>query len=263
MGSLLAVIGLGFLLGLQHATDPDHVVAVATIVSRSPRLAAGALIGAFWGVGHTLTVAVVGGAIIFLNVTIAPTVSLSLELLVALMLVALGVLRLSWTWRDVRHVSPECLVAGHEHGHGNAFHSHPHTHDGVTHRHPHLHAPRLLLAALETVGPAQALRSTAVGLVHGLAGSAAVALLVLSAIGTPHWALLYLGAFGLGTLVGMMALTAALVIPFALGEGRFGRFHRALAAGTALLSIGVGLVLAYEVGIVEGLFTGSMAQGHP
>lgn len=256
MGSILWVIGLGLLLGIQHATDPDHVVAVATIVSREPRFRAGALIGVLWGLGHTVTLTVVGGAIILLNFTVPPTVGLSLELAVAVMLVGLGVLRLSWTFRGVAHTDVEHLLAGHDHGHRDVLHSHIHTHDGATHRHPHLHPSEGLLAALKNVGAGQAFRSVAIGVVHGLAGSATLALLVVATIKNSFWALAYLGIFGAGTIVGMMGITAALTVPFAISAHRFTRANRALSLGTGLVSLGLGVFLVYQIGFVEGLLTG-------
>jgi high-affinity nickel-transport protein len=256
MDAALSVILLGLLFGVQHATDPDHVVAVATIVSRRPRFSSGALIGAFWGVGHTLTIMGVGGAIIFLNLTISHTVGLSLELAVAVMLVLLGALRLVWTFKGRDHVHPEHLEAAHDHAAGPAFHSHPHTHAGIAHTHPHLHPSRRMLEALRSVGVAQALRSVGIGIVHGLAGSAAVALLVLSTIRNPYWAAAYLLIFGAGTILGMMGITAAMTVPFALTVNRFAWLNRALAFGTGAVSLGLGFFLIYQIGFVERLFTG-------
>ncbi len=256
MDAALSVILLGLLLGVQHATDPDHVVAVATIVSRRPRFLAGVLIGALWGVGHTLTIVGVGGAIILLNLTISQTVGLSLELAVAVMLVVLGSLRLVRTFGGRDRVHPEHLRSTHDHATGPAFHTHPHTHDGVTHSHPHLHPSRRLLLALQAVGVSQGLRSAGIGIVHGLAGSAAVALLVLSTIHNPYWAAAYLAVFGAGTILGMMAITAALTLPFALTVNRFAWLNRALAFGTGAVSLCLGVFLIYQIGFVERLFTG-------
>src|SRR5262249_14350185 len=201
---LLPALSLGFLFGLQHATDSDHVVAVATIVSRTRRFDAGALIGAFWGIGHTATIAAVGMAIIVFNVAITPSMGLTMELAVALMLMGLGIFRVV---RAVR-------------GRGEAPHPAPSARHG-------------LRGLLDTVGRAQAVRSVGVGLLHGLAGSAAVALLVLSTVRSPYAALAYLALIGLGTIVGMTAITALLALPF---TAPLPAFNRVLALGTGVLS---------------------------
>ena len=226
MDSSLGAIGLGFVFGLQHATDADHVVAVATIVSRTGRFAAGALVGAFWGLGHTVTIAAAGAAIVLFNVTVTPRAGLSMELAVAFMLMALGVARIVRLMREREERSSR----GHD-------------------------ASRFWLV-LRTLGPAQAARSTLTGLVHGLAGSAAVALLVLSTVRSPYAAVVYLLVFGLGTIAGMVAITALLSVPFAARVPVLFRFRRALALGTGLLSLGFGLYLAVHIGFVDGLLLG-------
>jgi len=207
---------LGLLFGVQHATDPDHVVAVATIVARTRRFGAGALVGAFWGLGHTVTTTAAGIAIVVFHVAVTPRLAQVLEMVVALMLIALGVARILWVFRDSDPVPVAHLGEPHVHELGPALHSHVHTHAGVAHRHPHAHPPARLLRALQTVGPVQALRSALVGLVHGLAGSAAVALLVLSTIRGTGQAVAYLLVFGLGTILGMTAITGGLSLPFTI-----------------------------------------------
>lgn len=256
MGAAVSVILLGLLLGLQHATDPDHVVAVATIVSRRPRFSSGALLGALWGAGHTLTIVGVGGAIILFNLTLAPAAGLWLELAVAVMLVVLGVTRVVRTLTGREEMDLVHAHAAHDHGEGAALHSHAHTHDGITHVHFHLHPSRPLLVVLQAVGIAQGLRSVGIGVVHGLAGSAAVALLVLNTIKNPYWAVAYLLVFGAGTIFGMMAITAALTLPFALTGRRFARLNRALALGSGAASLGLGLFLIYQIGFVGQLLIG-------
>ena len=247
MDPIISVVLLGLFLGIQHATDADHVLAVATIVSRKPGVLSGAVIGALWGVGHTLTIVLVGGAIILGNLTVTPSIGRSLELTVAVMLIALGGWRLVWTLRERKRVYPDHVLAEHAHGHHEVFHSHAHAHGAATHRHPHLHPSRRLLTIVQDVGLAQSLRSISVGLVHGLAGSAAVALLVLSTIKNPYWAALYLLVFGAGTILGMMGVTAVLTVPFALSARRFAGLHRALAAGTGAVSLCLGVFLIYQL----------------
>jgi len=230
MDSSLGAIALGFLFGLQHATDADHVVAVASIVSRTGRFTSGALVGAFWGIGHTVTIALAGMAIVLFNVTVTPRAGLSMELAVALMLMALGVARIVRLMRE----REEAPLLPREHGH---------------------EGPGFWLM-LPTLGPAQATRSALTGLVHGLAGSAAVALLVLSTVRSPFAAVAYLLVFGLGTIAGMTVITALLSVPFAARLPALSRFRRALALGTGLLSLGLGLYLAVHIGFVDGLLLG-------
>ena len=254
--SVLSVVLLGLLFGVQHATDADHVVAVATIVSRTRRFGAGAVIGALWGAGHTVTIAVVGAVIILFGVTVPPVLGLSLELAVAVMLVALGAVRIAGALRGAGDVAAEHLAAPHPHDGGSAFHSHPHAHGNEVHRHPHVHPSERLLAALRAVGPGQVARSVLVGIVHGLAGSAAVALLALATIADPYLAVGYLVVFGVGTIVGMTVITALLALPFTAGVRLRLGWQRTLALGTGLLSLSVGLYLAVHIGVVDGLFLG-------
>jgi hypothetical protein len=225
--SLAAVLALGFFLGMRHATDSDHVVAVTTIVSRQRTLRAAAPIGMLWGVGHTVTILLVGGAIILFGIVIPPRLGLGMELSVALMLVLLGVLNVRSVLRDARALARE---------------------HGAGHDHPHAHAsqPESGLALL---------RPLFVGIVHGLAGSAAVALLVLGAIGDAKLALAYLLVFGAGTIAGMVLITTALAVPVAAAAQRFAGFHRVLGVATGLASVAFGALLVYEIGFVDGLFT--------
>jgi high-affinity nickel-transport protein len=244
---------LGLLFGIQHATDPDHVVAVATIVARTRRFGAGALVGAFWGLGHTVTTTAAGTAIVVFHLAVTPRLAQALEMAVALMLIGLGVARILWVFRDSDPVPVAHLGEPHAHEAGPALHSHVHTHAGVAHRHPHAHPPARLLHALQTVGPVQALRSALVGLVHGLAGSAAVALLVLSTIHGRGQAVAYLLVFGLGTMLGMTAITGVLSLPFTIGAPRIAGARRTLALATGALSVGFGIYLAVQIGMVGGL----------
>ncbi|MBI1846003.1 MAG: hypothetical protein HYR86_03405, partial [Candidatus Rokubacteria bacterium] len=148
MPPVLSALVLGFVLGLQHATDPDHLVAVATIVTRERRLGAGALVGAFWGLGHTLTLGVVGGLIIALGLRVPDALGRGLELAVAAMLVLLGAARLRDALRGWGAVDRAHIVADHEHDGHEAFHSHGHEHGDLRHGHPHVHPSRALVDAL-------------------------------------------------------------------------------------------------------------------
>lgn len=263
MGALLSVVLLGFFLGMRHATDSDHVVAVTAIVSRRRTLRAAILVGALWGVGHTVTIVLIGGAIILFSVVIPPRVGLTMELSVAVMLILLGTLNLTGLLRQVHEALGQAPDgAGHRH-------SHPHSHaDYYVHSHPHGHGPDEHGHREDETPPArldrrfgrlalyQVLRPLIVGVVHGLAGSAAVALLVLTTIRDPVWATAYLLVFGAGTIAGMMLITGAIAVPVAYTAGRSERANRYLVTASGVLSLALGLFLAYQVGFVDGLFAG-------
>lgn len=244
---------------MRHATDPDHVIAVATIVSRQRTTRGAALIGSLWGIGHTVTIMLVGGVIILFDVVIPPRVGLTLEFGVALMLIVLGIVNVAAPWR--RAISaPDAHASGpphhHHHHHDDYVHSHAHGHEPGSHGHPADQTPLSRLdRILGQLGVYQAVRPLVVGLIHGLAGSAAVALLVLAAIRNPLWALAYLLLFGVGTIVGMMLITALIAVPFAYTAARFATVNRYLGVASGVLSLAIGLFLAYEIGLVDGLFT--------
>lgn len=247
MFTLLPIAVLGFFLGIRHATDPDHVIAVSTIVSRERRIQTAALIGMLWGAGHTFTILVAGGAIVLFGVVIPERVGLALELSVALMLILLGGATMVGVLRS----------RGPLHVHGDYVHAHPHGHQRAGHGHGEQETP---LARLDRrfgrLGLYQAARPFVVGMVHGLAGSAAVALLVVATIHDAALSLAYLLVFGLGTIAGMMLITVAIALPFAYSARRLLGVNRSLALAAGLLSIGFGLFLAYQIGFVDGLFTG-------
>jgi high-affinity nickel-transport protein len=259
--SLLAVCVLGFFLGMRHATDPDHVIAVTTIVSRHRSTAGAALIGALWGVGHTLTILVVGAGIILLGWVIPPRVGLSLELSVGVMLIVLGLMNLTGVLQRVSETltppagSPDTVHA-HPHPHGDYIHSHAHGHQPESHPHAPEATPLARLDRwLGRLGLYQAVRPLIVGVVHGLAGSAAVALLVLTAIGNTGWSILYLLVFGAGTIAGMMLITAGLAWPVAYAGSRFAGLPQKVRVASGVISLAMGVALAYKIGVVDGLFS--------
>ena len=238
LASFVGVVGLGLFLGMRHSTDPDHVVAVSTIVSRERSVKQGAVIGMMWGFGHTLTIFIVGAGIILFNLTIPPRIGLSMEMAVAGMLILLGVLNLTGVLQKLtermtpaawKAVATESLAAPEEQ-----------------------RTPGLARRLVTRFGYYQLLRPLAIGLVHGLAGSAAVALLVLSMIHSPAWAIAYLVVFGLGTVVGMMLMTTVMAIPIALTGKKSSRY---LTVASGLVSVCFGLFLVYHLGFVDGLFT--------
>lgn len=258
MVGFLSIIALGFFLGMRHATDPDHVIAVTTIVSRERRISKSAWIGVFWGIGHTLTIFVVGAAIILFDLVIPPRIGLSMELAVGLMLILLGVINIRSFFSSVPAETEAARTHSHPHSHGDYVHSHPHSHSPERHPHPESQTP---LAKLDRVllsfRAYRPIRPLIIGIVHGLAGSAAVALLVLATIRNARWAIAYLLVFGVGTIAGMMLITMSIASSFHLARGAKD-FSRRLALASGLLSLGFGLFVAYQICVVSGLL-----GGHP
>jgi ABC-type nickel/cobalt efflux system permease component RcnA len=262
MMNLLAIIGVGFLLGMRHALDPDHVIAVTTIVSRQRSVGHAGLIGILWGVGHTITIFFVGTLIILFNLAIPARIGLAMELAVGLMLILLGLLNLTGAMRWIT----ERFTPGQVHA--EVIHSHAHRHGDHVHEHVHGHAPEIHMhldqppdrpfqRALQRMGLYQLLRPLFVGIVHGLAGSAAVALLVLTSIRDAGWAVGYLLVFGVGTIAGMMLITMIIGAPFAYTGKRFTSFNQALGVASGLVSVAFGLFITLQIGFVDGLFTAS------
>jgi high-affinity nickel-transport protein len=225
--TLIPLVALGFVLGLRHATDTDHVVAVTALVSRERSFRSALALGGFWGLGHMLTLLAVGGAVVACGLVIPPHVGLWLEMAVAVMLVLVGAANLG-----------ALAARAAEPGHASAD-----------------------LGALTRKGGLVAWlrrgsRSLAVGAVHGLAGSAAVALLVLTAERRVLPALGYLVLFGVGTIAGMLLVTASFALPLRAASSRFASLERGVARATGVLSVAVGLFLAYRIGFVDGLLFG-------
>ena len=240
LSSFIGVVALGLFLGMRHSTDPDHVVAVSTIASRERSIAQGALIGVLWGIGHTLTIFLVGSAIILFGLVIPPRVGLSMEFSVALMLILLGLLNLTGAlrWLNARfaRVGRDNPPQSETSGSGSKA------------------MGGSIDSFLIRYGSYQVFRPLVIGLVHGLAGSAAVALLVLSTIRSPLWAIAYLLVFGIGTIIGMMLMTSAMAIPVVYTGRNFAAAGRYLAPISGVVSMAFGFFLVYQIGIVDGLF---------
>ena len=261
MISFLSIIAVGFFLGMRHATDPDHVIAVTTIVSHQRNLLKAAMTGIFWGIGHTLTIFAVGTLIILFDVVIPARIGLSMELSVGLMLIVLGVMNIVSFLRSARSIpQPDQdgdVIHRHPHSHGDYIHSHTHGHAPETHLHGAQQTPLTWLDRLfGRIGLYQQLRPLVVGIVHGLAGSAAVALLILTTIRNPRWAIVYLLVFGAGTVGGMMLITMSIASAFNFFGKRHEKFSQRLGLASGLVSLAFGVSLAYQIGVANGLFTG-------
>lgn len=231
--SVAATLGFGFLLGIRHALDPDHIVAVAALVSQHRRLSLSCLLGAFWGLGHTTALLVAGASVIALKLTISPRIERGLEMGVALVLVLLG-----------GQVLLRTLGL-------SVLHRHAHSHDGGTHSHFHLHAhehppgdhAEPSHVHLLHVGA----RPFLVGLLHGMAGTAAIMLLVASTIPSAVAGLAYIAIFGLGSTLGMLVLSGVIGVPFVMTSSRSARIHRVVQALAGVASLLLGGVLVWRL----------------
>jgi sulfite exporter TauE/SafE len=231
----LATLGFGLLLGLKHAFDSDHLIAVSTIVTRERSLWRSLWIGLSWGIGHTVTLLLVGLVVLGLKMQIPTPVGLSLECLVGVVLVILGLATLYDCRRKKIHV--------HTHVHDDGMHSHFHAHvHSTAHGHPH---PM-------RVG----LKPMLIGMVHGLAGSAALMLLVLTAIPSPGIGLLYVLLFGLGSIVGMGLVSLLMGLFCSLATERLQELDQRLRVAVGSLSTAFGVWIVAEIGFVQGLFIG-------
>ncbi len=242
--SLVALFGFGFLLGLKHATDADHVLAVSTIVSEQKSVARASWVGVLWGFGHTASLLFAGLAVVLLKFSFPPRLGHWLELTVAAMLILLGA-NVVWKsfplkihWHPHAHESEEHapIESGHAHWHAHLGASHP-----ALHKHPRTH------------GMGVGVRPFIVGIVHGMAGSAAVMLLVLATIPSPWVALGYLGVFGAGSIGGMLSLSWLIGLPFAWTAARFERWNLRVRLVTGLASCLFGFYLAWQIVVDRGL----------
>ena len=224
---MLSILTLGFFLGVRHALDADHVVAISTIVAQHRTWWRSGAIGFCWGVGHTVILFLAGAAVLIFKVTIPADWAVLFEAGVGVMLIGLGVSVGLTLWRERLHA--------HTHRHEDgAGHLHVHSHRNGLH---HMHRHRFRLEY----------QSLAIGMVHGLAGSAAVLLLVLSAAQSPADGLLALLLFGAGSIVGMVVMGVALSIPFTLTPGHLVRTQRTMKAVAGLASVTVGSRILYDI----------------
>jgi ABC-type nickel/cobalt efflux system permease component RcnA len=235
--SIISILGFGFVLGLKHALDSDHLVAVSTIVSERKGFWSSSLIGILWGLGHTASLLVVGLAVVAFNFQIPEKAAQAMEFGVAMMLIILGV---NVLWKIFR---------------GGIFHMHVHTHDEHLHIHPHIHERRGEHAHGSgnhhhvKVGK----KPFFVGMVHGMAGSAALMLIVLAAIPSRVLGLAYIGIFGIGSVGGMLLMSTLIGLPFSLAS-KHDRLNNFIRGTAGVISVCFGILYAWQIGVVDGLF---------
>lgn len=228
--SILAALVLGFVRGLQHALEPDHLVAVSTIVSEHKSVGRSSLVGTFWGAGHTASLLAIGIVLLLVRASIPKHIEPWMEAPVALMLIGLGI---NATWRVVRERGWQIHTHTHTHG-GGSSHSHIHLHAQDEHNHRH----RLLRLGR---------RPFIVGMVHGVAGSALLTFAVLTTIPTFALGVLYIALFGIGSIGGMLLMSAMIGLPFAFTARRFAVVNGSIRLFAGLFSILFGLLLAWNL----------------
>lgn len=231
--TIFAVLSMSFLLGIKHAIEPDHMIAVSTIASQTKSLWRSTLAGVFWGIGHTLTLLLVGLIMIVVKGQIPETVALSLEFAVGIMLVYLGISSILSIKKEKIHAHLHEHQEGYDHNH---FHSHK---EEKSHQHAHKDLSYY--------------KSMAIGIVHGLAGSAAMVLLTMETVKTVNEAVIYILIFGLGTILGMLLTTTAIGVPFVL-TANSAKVNRGLTRLVGLVSVAFGFYYMYSIGIGDGLF---------
>src|SRR6185369_6954024 len=227
--STFSVLAIGFVLDLQHATEADHLAAVSTIVSEKKNLFTASIVGGLWGIGHTISLFAVGVLVIFLKLQISESLEAKLEGCVGVMLVVLGLNALRKLFQ------------------ASKVHVHTHEHGGHTHTHIHAHGSKSAEESHHRLSP----RSILIGMVHGLAGSAALMLLVVPTIKSESVALLYILIFGIGSIGGMMAMSFLIGLPFHFTAGRFDILNRGIRLIAGLFSLGLGMSIIYEKLIVS------------
>ena len=226
--TILAALFFGFLLGIKHALDADHIVAVTTIVSRSGSLLRSAIVGLSWGLGHTITLFAAGLAVLVFRLTIPDKLSLGMEFAVGVMLVLLGVPLVWQLLKKKPHL--------HVHQHGESSHIHSHSHEETPeHEHKHIRRPLLM------------------GMIHGLAGSGVLTLLVLNTMSSVGQGLVFLLVFGVGSILGMVLFSGAIGLPFRFISGRSRQLTVWLRGAAGSVSVVLGLVIMWQMA-AAGLF---------
>lgn len=222
--STFSVLLIGFVLGLQHAIEADHLAAVSTIVSEKKNLWTASLVGGMWGIGHTVSLFVVGALVIFLKLQISDSIEAKLEAIVGVMLILLGI-------NALRKLFSTDKIHVHAHEHGEREHVHIHSHSA---------------AKVETSHHRFSPRSILIGMVHGLAGSAALMFFILPTIKSPFVALAYILIFGIGSIGGMIAMSFLIGLPIHFTANRFDFFNKGIRLCAGVFSLGLGALIVYQ-----------------
>ncbi len=231
--STLALLGFGFLIGLKHAIEADHIAAVTTMVSERKSMWSSALVGGMWGLGHTVSLLVAGILVLVLNFQISESSERWLEFAVGVMLTLLGL-------NVLRKLMQGGKLHFHTHEHGPKAHVHLHIHEDSESEHALTHRPLL-----------KSPRALIIGMVHGLAGSAALMLAIIPTIDSTALGMLYIVVFGVGSIGGMMLMSLLVGLPFHLTATRFNVFYRVLQTGAGIASVILGLWIMYEKGFSD------------
>jgi len=236
--SMMAVLSIGLVFGLKHATEVDHVVAISTIVSRHRNVFHSAFVGALWGAGHTVSLLIVAAVVLSLRVAIPEVVSGWLEFGVAIMIIGLGISALRRALRQNAHV-----------------HVHQHSHDGLSHTHIHFHEHETKHQPVAQSQHSHAVsrlgwKPVLIGMMHGLAGSGALMLLVLTQISSAWLGFFYVAMFGVGSIAGMLLMSGLIGLPFAFSSRKLTHLHQGLQTAAAVFSICFGLWYAYKAAIM-------------
>lgn len=227
----LSILALGFVLGIKHAIEPDHIIAVSTIATQSKKLYRSTLAGVFWGIGHTATLFFIGVILILMKGEIPEKVAMSLEFLVGIMLVYLGVTTINSFKKTLLRQNAldgdEHNIPSHSHGDHQIQN---HSHNKISY-----------------------IKSMLIGLVHGLAGSGAMILLTMSTVKSVGEAIVYILIFGVGTVIGMLFFTTIIGLPFVFSAKKFS-LNKGLTQITGAISVVFGVYYMYNLGVTEGLF---------
>lgn len=235
---MMSVLFLGFLIGMRHAVEADHVAAVASLVTRCHSVRESVRLGSAWGLGHTLTLFLFGSVVILMDVMLPDRMAMMLEFAVGIMLIVLGI-------DVIRRVIRERLhFHGHQHDNGvRHFHAHSHQDEGPHEDSAHKHTHRKKIP----------LRALLIGMMHGMAGSAALIILTLQTVTSPLTGLIYMLLFGLGSIIGMALLSAIIMIPLRRSAQRLTWFYNGLQTAVGFGTLLLGGYVLFEIGVIEGL----------